>query len=72
MTETLIQERSPIDDDDCEHHEDLIDAVLCTWTGLLWLAHGLVRCQVVGVDDPLTPVGTIIAPARPEQRRGVV
>jgi predicted RNase H-like nuclease len=68
-TDALIEEPSPIADDAYKHREDLIDAVLCAWTGRLWLARGLDRCQVLGVGDPLTPVATIIAPARPEQRR---
>ena len=69
VTATLIQEPSPIDKDEYKHREDLIDAVLCAWTGRLWLAHGLDRCQVLGVDDPVIPVATIIAAARSEQRR---
>jgi predicted RNase H-like nuclease len=69
VTKTLMNTPSPLDDDGYKHGEDLIDAVLCAWTGLLWLAHGLHRCQVLGADDPLTPVATIIAPARPTQRR---
>jgi len=71
VTATLIQEPSPIDEDEYKHREDLIDAVLCAWTGRLWLAHGLERCQVLGLGDPLTPLATIIAPARPAQRRDV-
>jgi predicted RNase H-like nuclease len=68
VTRALIEEPSPINDRPYKHREDLIDAVLCAWTGLLWLRHGLARCQVLGADDPNTPVATIIAPSRPEQR----
>ena len=42
----------------------VFDAALCVWTGLLWWHHGLVRCQVIGDSS-----ATVIAPARPEQRR---
>ena len=69
ITRVLVDERSPVDDRRYKHREDLIDAALCAWTGLLWLTHGLARCQVLGIGDTVTPVATIIAPARPEQRR---
>lgn len=69
VTRTLADEESPVGDRPYKHREDLIDAVLCAWTGLLWLKHGLERCQVLGIGDSDTPVATIIAPARPEQRR---
>jgi hypothetical protein len=36
---------------------------------LLWMRHGLQRCQVLGSTDIGTPRATIIAPARPAQRR---
>jgi predicted RNase H-like nuclease len=68
ITGSLLDEASPLDDRRYKHREDLIDAVVCAWTGLLWLAHGLKRCQILGIGDPLTPMATIIAPARPEQR----
>jgi predicted RNase H-like nuclease len=68
ITRALVGEGSPLDDRRYKHREDLIDAVLCAWTGLLWLAHGLKRCQILGIGDPRTPVATIIAPARSEQR----
>ena len=68
-TRRLADEKSPINDREYKHREDLIDAVLSAWTGLLWLSAGLERCQVLGIGDPHTPVATIIAPARPEQRR---
>ncbi len=68
ITRALVNELSPVDDRRYKHREDLIDAVVCAWTGLLWLAHGLKRCQVLGFSDPVTPTATIIAPARDEQR----
>lgn len=68
---TLVTEPSPLDDRGYKHREDLLDAVLCAWTGLLWLRHGTARCQVLGLGEgnPGRPEATIIAPARPEQRR---
>jgi len=66
-TAALLSEPSPIADQAYKHREDLIDAVICAWTGLLWLRHGIDRCQVLG--DPGIDAATIIAPARPEQRR---
>ncbi|CAN5761975.1 MAG: hypothetical protein ACR2HP_11760 [Ilumatobacteraceae bacterium] len=68
-----MTEPTPLTDRAAEHREDLIDALLCAWTGLLWLRHGLARCQVLGADEPAVSVdgmrATIVAPARPEQRR---
>jgi predicted RNase H-like nuclease len=51
--------------------EDLIDALLCAWTAALWARHGPTRCQVLGQQGvgPGSPYATIVAPARPEQRR---
>ena len=48
-----------------------VDALLCAWTAALLSRHGPDRCQVLGpsLHQPDTPVATIIAPARPEQRR---
>jgi len=66
-TAALLSERSPYDRE-YKHREDLIDAVLCAWTGLLWLRHGFDRCQVLGDPGP-GPVATIIAPSRAAQRR---
>jgi predicted RNase H-like nuclease len=70
-TRQLVDEPSPTDDASYKHREDLIDAVLCAWTAALWHRHGLRRCQVLGPPAASragrTP--TIIAPARPEQRR---
>ncbi|MFJ9564821.1 DUF429 domain-containing protein [Streptomyces fuscichromogenes] len=67
----LLSEPSPQKAADYKHREDLIDALLCAWTAALWSRHGRARCQVLGADDPLPPgpAATIIAPARPEQRR---
>ena len=71
-TARLIDEPTPLADRAVKHREDLLDAVLCAWTGLLWLRHGLERCQVLGDGEEGTagePPATILAPARPEQRR---
>lgn len=68
VTARLRDEPTPLADRDVKHREDLLDAVLCGWTGLLWLRHGLERCQVLGGDDDDDPPATILAPARPEQR----
>jgi predicted RNase H-like nuclease len=71
-TQKLVEEPSPIDDERAyKHREDLLDALLCAWTAALWARHGPARCQVLGQQgsDPSSPYATIIAPARPEQRR---
>jgi len=72
VTASLINSPTPLVDRAAKHREDLLDAVLCAWTGLLWWHHGLARCQVLG--DPVGEViggapATVIAPCRPEQRR---
>jgi predicted RNase H-like nuclease len=67
-TTRKLADASPIDDRQYKHREDLIDAAVCAWTGLLWLRRGMDRSQVLGADDAGTPPATIIAPARPEQR----
>lgn len=71
VTGRLAQEQSPVDDSAYKHREDLIDALLCAWTASLWARHGLDRCQVLGLSalPASNPIATIIAPARPEQRR---
>ncbi|WP_413471470.1 DUF429 domain-containing protein [Streptomyces sp. MB09-02B] len=72
VSRRLLDEPSPQRAADYKHREDLIDALLCAWTAALWSRHGLARCQVLGAES-LLPLGcapTIIAPARPEQRRG--
>lgn len=72
VTAALLDEPTPLSDRAAKHREDLLDAVLCAWIGLLWWHHGLARCQVLG-DDAATgddgPPATVIAPCRPEQRR---
>ncbi len=71
----LIDEASPFDDRAYKHREDLLDAALAAWTALLWVRKGLDRCQVLGAGEASSErrrVPTIIAPARPEQRRPVV
>ncbi len=68
VTTALLDEKSPIVDTAYKHREDLVDAAICAWTGLLWLRHGLKRCQVLGDVDDAT-AATIIAPARASQRQ---
>ena len=63
-TAALVDEPTPLADRPAKHREDLIDAVLCAWTGLLWWHDGLGGCQVLGDGS-----ACVIAPARPEQRR---
>ncbi|GAB2975029.1 DUF429 domain-containing protein [Streptomyces pseudoechinosporeus] len=72
ISRRLLDEPSPQRAVDYKHREDLIDALLCAWTAALWHRHGLERCQVLGADSLAQPgcAPTIIAPARPEQRRG--
>lgn len=64
VTAALLDEPTPLADRPAKHREDLLDAALCAWTGLVWLHHGFARCQVLG-----TSPSTVIAPCRPEQRR---
>lgn len=68
VTARLLDEPTPLADRAAKHREDLLDAALCAWTGLLWLHHGLARCQVLGGSD--TPA-TVVAPCRPSQRHPV-
>lgn len=71
VSRRLLEEPTPLRAADYKHREDLIDALLCAWTAALWARHGFARCQVLGAESP-APAGsapTIIAPARPEQRR---
>ncbi|MFG3148596.1 DUF429 domain-containing protein [Streptomyces sp. NPDC048243] len=70
----LLDEPTPEAAGAYKHREDLIDALLCAWTASLWARHGLTRCLVLGPGESAGPepaggVATIIAPARPEQRR---
>lgn len=71
VTRALRTEGSPLADPPYKHREDLMDALLAAWTASLWSRHGLARCQVLGPEAPGRdgPAATIIAPARPEQRR---
>ncbi|AVH55349.1 MULTISPECIES: DUF429 domain-containing protein [Streptomyces] len=77
VSRRLAEEPSPEASAEYKHREDLIDALLCAWTAALWARYGLARCQVLGAGIPAAGLGTtargtaatIIAPARPEQRR---
>ncbi|KQX08163.1 MULTISPECIES: DUF429 domain-containing protein [unclassified Leifsonia] len=72
VTHDLLNTPSPLTDAAYKHREDLIDAVICAWTASLWARHHLDRCQVLGADsqpDDEGRLATIVAPARPEQRR---
>jgi len=72
-TDSLVTAPTPLADTAYKHREDLIDAVLCAWTASRWHRFGTERSQILGAADPLVVDGrrgTIIAPARPEQRRG--
>ena len=54
-----------------KHREDLLDAVVCAWTAAIWHQRGAARTQVLGATsepDAQGRRGTIVAPARPEQR----
>jgi predicted RNase H-like nuclease len=72
VTRRLVDEASPLSDREYKHREDLLDAALCAWTGLLWLTGGFDRCQVLGLTAGGGRDATIIAPARPEQRGSVL
>ena len=72
VSDALVTEHSPLVDRAYKHREDLIDALICAWTASLWWHQGTERCQVLGALDDVSEQGhrpTIIAPARPEQRR---
>ena len=83
-TARLLDEESPLRDAAYKHREDLLDAVLCAWTAALWLDDAIGRrgapgehVQILGAAGSATPGevdaqgrrATIVAPARPEQRR---
>lgn len=70
-TAILITEASPLQDRAYKHREDLLDAAIAAWTALVWSREGAATCQVLGPSARLSggPAATIIAPARPEQRR---
>lgn len=72
-TADLARTPSPTATAAYKHREDLVDAVLCAWTAALWHRHGLDRCQVLGptLAESPGPAATIVAPARPDQRRPV-
>ncbi|HZD64763.1 MAG TPA: DUF429 domain-containing protein [Acidimicrobiales bacterium] len=69
----LVDRPSPLAPRAYKHREDLIDAALCAWTAAVWAEWGPARCQVLGAADGTLDEGgrgaTIIAPARPDQRR---
>ncbi|MGR0221272.1 DUF429 domain-containing protein [Agromyces sp. ZXT2-6] len=72
VTAALVDEPSPLADAAYKHREDVLDAAICAWTAALWARRGLERCQVLGLGSSLDGDGTpstIVAPARPEQRR---
>jgi predicted RNase H-like nuclease len=69
-TADLFDTPSPLEDGPYKHREDLIDAIICAWTASLWRRHGLAACQILGVAPGVgRPIASIIAPARPAQRR---
>ena len=68
-TAQLLDEPSPLASRAYKHREDLLDAVICAWTGLVWLRHGFERCQVLGLTDDPSPAASIFAHCRPEQPR---
>jgi predicted RNase H-like nuclease len=74
VTAQLLDEGSPLNDRAYKHREDLIDACVSAWTALLWIQRG--TCQVLGASDVLVDDAgrraTIIAPARPLQRRAAL
>jgi len=72
VTDSLVTECSPLQGRAYKHREDLIDALISAWTASLWWLYGTTRTQVLGAGEPASADGhraTIIAPARPEQRR---
>lgn len=72
VTALLLAHASPLVDRDYKHREDLLDAALCAWTAALWATRHLDAVQILGADDTPDAAGripTIVAPARPAQRR---
>jgi len=72
VTRRLLEEPSPVLQRAYKHREDLLDAVLCAWTAAI-LHRSPGRMQVLGATADPDPDGrrpVILAPARPEQRRG--
>jgi predicted RNase H-like nuclease len=71
VTRELLMTPSPLGARPYKHREDLIDAALAAWTAALW-ARTPDRLQVLGASAEPDAEGrrpTIIAPAKPEQRR---
>jgi predicted RNase H-like nuclease len=71
VTRDLLITPSPLNAREYKHREDLIDAALAAWTAALW-ARTPERVQVLGASAERDGEGrlpTIIAPAKPEQRR---
>ena len=72
QTAELVDVRSPERPSAYKQREDLLDAAICAWTAALWHRHGTKRCQVLGGvehDGSGGVLATMIAPARPAQRR---
>ena len=70
VTATLLDEPTPLADRAAKHREDLLDAVLCAWTGLLWFHHGLARCQVLGdAGEAMTVAAVVHHRRRPSSPR---
>lgn len=72
VTAALLAQRSPLVDRAYKHREDLLDAALCAWTAALWATRHLDAVQILGAGDTPGAAGripTIVAPARPAQRR---
>jgi predicted RNase H-like nuclease len=68
LTRALVDEPSPINDDDYKHREDLLDAALSAWTAALWRRKGVIACQVLGYEPEVErPAATMIAPAKAAQ-----
>lgn len=71
-TAALLDTPSPTKESAHKHREDLIDAAICAWTAAGWSQYGLERFQILGATDAPDDQGrvaTLIAMARPEQRR---
>jgi len=66
-----LRRPAPLVDAAYKHREDLLDAVIAAWTALAWRLQPE-RFQVLGATSAPDAAGrraTIVAPARPEQRR---
>ena len=72
VTAALLDEPTPLTLRDAKHREDLLDAALSAWTGLLWLHHGLDRCQVLGdTGGATTAAAAMTRRRRPSWLRAV-